>query len=477
MILTERKTKIGLLLIGSPRFRPLGEGTPSGNYEQRQLIISERILASVRDMGDVVYPGIVYSREEMQKAMDLFYLERVDYVLATYMSWAEDFAWIRFLRDMPPMPILFASIVRDEIRFADTEDEDDFIEFLAAGGLVGTQEASGSIPRFGRPMMETVVGTLDVVMERARVFGAAARVRGILRQSTVGLLASYNEVMWSTYVDPYDIFSKIGPELRFLSVAGLMEEIDKVTPAEAQAVCDKLAQMYPVLPDVDMEKFRASVRASIALERLAAGAGVDLLVLNDIDPILLKHIGLRPGFCPIPDGEPVTVVPEGDIGGGLATYILKILSGRVTNFIEPFHIDHPGGCFAAGHAGPNDYTDPEGVVKISRDVRFAKSGYKHAGAPFAWYVYPPGEKTMLHCSQGPERFKLVTAQVEALSCKHFITSYSHGLLRPMSGTSEELFDKLVGIGVTQHYGLAPGNYTRELKYLASMMGFDFTAIL
>ena len=476
MDLAKRVAKIGLLLVGSPRFRSLGQGTLRGDYAQRQSGAAAQFLATVKTLGDVIYPGVVYGREEMQRAMDAFHTARVDGVLAMFMSWAEDFAWIRFLRDMPPTPVLFASLVRDELGFQDTEAEDDFIEFLSAGGLVGAQEASGSVARFARPMMETAVGTLDVVMDRARVFFAAARARGILRESTIGLMPSFNEVMWSTYVDPYDVFARIGPELRFLSVASLVEKIEQVSNADAKVVCEKLSQEYTVLPDVDKSKFQASVRASIAVERVAAENGIDLLALNDIDPVLLEQVGLRPGFLPCPDGEAVTVVPEGDIGGAVATYVLKILSGRQVNFIEPFHIDREKDCFAAGHAGPNDYTDPECSVRIARDVRFAMSRYKHAGAPFAWCVFPPGEKTMLHCSQGRERFKMITTQVEALPCQHFLSGYSHGLLRPSSGSSEALFDRLVHIGVTQHYALAPGNYTREIESLADMVGFDFTAL-
>ena len=476
MKLAQRKTKTGLLLIGSPRFRSLGQGTLRGDYAQRQSDAAAQFLEAMSPLGESVYPGVVYEREDMQQAMDTFYMERVDYVLAVFMSWAEDFAWIRFLRDMPPTPILFASIVRDEPGFTNTETDDDFIEFLAAGGLVGAQEASGSLARLGRPVTETVVGTLDTVIARARVFGAAARVRRILRQSVIGLLPSFNEVMWSTYVDPYDVFSRIGSELRFLSVASLVEKIERVSNADAKVVCEKLSQKYTVLPDVDEKKFLASVRASIAVERVAAEAGVNLLALNDIDPILLEQAGLRPGFLPCPDGEAVTVVPEGDIGGAVATYVLKILSGRPVNFIEPFHIDRERNCFVAGHAGPNDYTDPEASVQIARDVRFAKSSYKHAGAPFAWCIFPPGEKTMLHCSQGPERFKMIVTQVEALPCEHFITGYSHGLLRPASGSCEALFDQLIRIGVTQHYALAPGNYIEEIEALANMIGFDFAAL-
>ena len=67
------------------------------------------------------------------------------------------------------------------------------------------------------------------IMARAEIFGNAARARALLRQGTMGLLACYNEAMWSTYVDPYDVFMKVGPEFHFLSVAELTEAIDNVT--------------------------------------------------------------------------------------------------------------------------------------------------------------------------------------------------------------------------------------------------------
>ena len=60
----------------------------------------KKILATMEFL-DVVFPGIVYDKEEAVEAMDRFYMEKVDFVIAEFLSWSEDFAWIRFLRDMP----------------------------------------------------------------------------------------------------------------------------------------------------------------------------------------------------------------------------------------------------------------------------------------------------------------------------------------------------------------------------------------
>ncbi len=469
------KAKAGILLIATQRFRNLGADTEKGSYEQRKLTEADEYIKNMSTFCDTVYTGQIYNRADLDLAINTFLSEKIDCIFALYLSWAEDFLWIRFLRDMSPVPVLFACTTPEKIPFQDTFTENDFVEFLSAGGLVGTLEASGSIPRIARPMMQTAVGIFSEIMESTKSFFAAAAVRSNLRNANFGLLASYNEVMWSTYLDPYQIFTKIGPELRFLSVLSLKQEIEAVTEKEVNKNCNMLTERFELLDDVEMDKLKESVRASLGLENLARKADAAMVVLNDVDTVLLTEIGLRPGFLPTPSGGDIPVVPEGDLGGGLAVYILKLLSGKCVNFIEPFYIDTEKDCFAAGHAGPNDYTG-EGKAKIGRDVRFAKSEYKYAGAPFAWYVIPAGMKTMLHISECGGRYKMVCSLLEALPAEHFITSYSHGQFRPVKGTVRELFDKLIKIGVTQHFGVVEGDYTKELESLAHILEFDFYRI-
>ncbi|MFQ9197532.1 MAG: hypothetical protein ACLR30_11160 [[Clostridium] leptum] len=47
-MIVERKPRIGLLLIGSPRFKPLGEGTAHGPYEARKLREKRKSSANFR---------------------------------------------------------------------------------------------------------------------------------------------------------------------------------------------------------------------------------------------------------------------------------------------------------------------------------------------------------------------------------------------------------------------------------------------
>lgn len=472
------KPKAGLLLIASPRFKDLGEGLSRGTYSQRKSGDVESILGALRESLDVVFPEIVYSREDVRRAMDTFYAEKVDFVIAEFLSWSEDFAWIRFLRDMPETPILFVNPVKDKMSFRKTLDEDDFIDFLCSGTLVGSLEASGSIPRLGRKNIKIVMGSRRELLEQILVFARAAKVRCVLRRSTLGLLANYNPLMWSTYVDPYNLFARIGPEMTFISYTALADEIESVSDADTKEYMDELTSSYRVEKDVDESKFFASVRASLGLARVIESSGVDAMVFNDLDPTMFKLIGLRPGFYhPSINRNLAVLVPEADTGACLITYILKLLSGRHVNFIEPFHIEAADSTFAGGHAGPNDHNDPEfaGNVVIARDVRFARTSYKYAGAPFAWMRISPGRKTMAHFSENNGSYKIVATLVDSLEGDHCLASYSHGIFRPLIPV-KEFFERILTIGTTQHFAVVDGDYRKELSMLSGIMGFDFHEI-
>lgn len=472
--LKQRKPKAGLLLIGSPRFRNLS-GPKRGSYGEKKEKVADQIVDSLSFL-DLTYTGIVYEREDAQKAINLFFAEKVDFIIAEFLSWSEDFAWIRFLRDCPDIPIIFCNVAKEKMDFENTLDEDDFIEYLCSGTLVGSLEASGSIARVPRRNVKTVMGTRNQVNEQIRIFSRAAYARAILRQSTVGLMANMNEAMWSTYIDNYDLFTKIGPEIHYIPSSDYKEAIDGLTDAQVKEYADSLTSRFRMMEDVDYEKFIGCVKASLAIKTLAEERDIDVYIYNDIDPSTFKVAGCRAGFYHDWFNENCSVlVPEADTGAGLATYILKLLSGGLhVNFIEPFHIEDEFGTFAGGHAGPNDHTDPrwKDNVLIARDVRFAKTKYKYAGAPFGWYRISPGLKTVAGLFEQDGKYKLVCFRAESLPGEHILATYSHSIFRPEVPV-KSLFHQLLEIGVTQHYAITDGDWTRELEAFAGIMGFEY----
>ena len=312
-----RKAKAGLLLIASPRFKNL-YGPERGTYGERKELAVKELKESL-DFLDLVDPGIVYERDDARKAVDMFFQEKVDFVYAEFLSWSEDFAWIKFLRDCPEMPILFCNVAKPKMTFETTLDEDDFVDYLCAGTLVGSLEGSGDVARTGRKDVVTVMGTREQITEKVRTFSRAARARSILRSSNVGLMANMNEAMWSTYIDNYDLYTKIGPEIHYLPYSDYGKEIENLTDEEVKEYADELTSKYEMMPDVEYDKFIGCVKATLGIQKLAEKNDIDCYVYNDIDQATFRTAGCRAGFYPQWFNENVSVlVPEADIGAGLA---------------------------------------------------------------------------------------------------------------------------------------------------------------
>jgi L-arabinose isomerase len=474
MTLKLQKPKVGLLFIGCQRFRKLGEGCSSGNYETRRGKFVESLIGQLEELAECPFPGIVYDRADADRAMQFFREEKVDCVLCSFLSWSEDATWIYFLREMYDLPLAYYLPVLDRMPYQNTRDENAFVEFLAQGGLVGSLVGSGSVVRFNRKI-EVITDDFESARPRLDAFFCASRTRSQLRNAHFGLLANYNEIMWSTYIDPYDIFARIGPELHFISYAKLQEEIAGVSDAAAKAYLAELSQIYTVEPDVDQRLFLESVRASLALSAIRDKFNLDALALNDVSPELFQTIGLRPGFYPESfHKHNAVLVPEGDLGAGIMVYMLRQLTGKHVNYVEPFYMEKATGTFAGGHAGPHDYTDERyrHLVKISRDVRFAKTSYKYAGAPFAWCRISPGLKTFAHFSEENGHFKIVCFTAESLPGEHALCSYCHSDFKPETpGT--ELFEKIIKTGTTQHFAVVEGDLRAELAVLARINNFEF----
>ena len=474
MTIKLKKTKVGLLFIGCQRFRKLGAGCPDGDYETRRGKFVASLIEQFNELAECAFPGIIYERDDADKAIGFFREEKVDCILCSFLSWSEDATWIYFLREVYDIPLVYYLPVRDRMSHQNTREENDFVEFLAQGGLVGSLVGSGSAVRFNREI-EVITDDFESARPRLDAFFRAARTRSRLRSARFGLLANYNEIMWSTYIDPYDIFAKIGPELHFISYARLQEEIADISDAAAEAYMTELSRLYTVEADVDKRLFLESVRASLGLAAVRDKFQLDALVLNDVSKEIFETLGLRPGFYPLSFHEHNAIlVPEGDLGAGMMVYMLRQLTGKHINYAEPFYMEKAAGTFAAGHAGPHDYTDDRyrHLVRISRDTRFAKTSYKYAGAPFAWYRIAPGLKTFAHFSEVNGRFKIVCFIAESLPGEHALCSYCHSDFKPETPVTE-LFEKVIKTGTTQHFAVVEGDLRAELELLARINHFEF----
>jgi L-arabinose isomerase len=70
---------------------------------------------------------------------------------------------------------------------------------------------------------------------------------------------------------------------------------------------------------------------------------------------------------------------------------------------------------------------------------------------------------------------LVCTLVDSLEGEHILATYSHSIFKPLVPVNE-LFEKILKIGTTQHFAIVDGDYCSELSALSEIMNFDFHKI-
>ena len=472
-----RKPKVGLFFLACDRFLEMGNGTSGGTYQARVQQQAKQIIEDLSSRFKIYNDTLILNSQQVQSSIACFVQNDVDMILIVFLSWSQDAALIRLLRDMPLFPMVLYCPVKEQIAPSSGVSEEQLVEFLASGGLVGTLEASGSFVR-QRKKVQVLVGTPKETMDQLTSFAIAAKATKFARNAKFGLMSGYNELMWSTYVNPYQFFVNAGPEIKFLTYNAYAEAISKISDAEAEAYCTELSQKYTMEKDVDQKLFIESARASLGLYVMAQALGLDALAINDVDIELLKLIGLRPGFyCEGWNEDVSVVVPEADLGAAFVSFILKIMSESNVNFVEPFYVDKKRNLFAVGHAGPHDHTGEinRPFVKIATDVRFCKQPIRYAGAPFAWLRIPPGKKTLAHFSENNGSYKIVCFEAESIEGSHIFPSFSHGEFVPRIPVNE-LFEKIINKGINQHFAVVNKDVSSELEFFAKINGFEYHEI-
>ena len=104
------------------------------------------------------------------------------------------------------------------------------------------------------------------------------------------------------------------------------------------------------------------------------------------------------------------------------------------------------------------------------DMRFA------VGRKFFYCIAPFPIGFLGNTPQRKGRFLMAATLLDCLPCEPFLATYSHGLFRPVGQSAPELFEKLLRLGVTQHYGLCAGEFLPELKDLAMMLDMDYQRV-
>jgi len=437
--------------------------------EEAESRIKE-IEAILAKSNELVSAGLVTTEESAKSAAAKFKEAGVDVLIACCAMWSEDQPLFRVLEELPDTPLLLwcwtpGTTLPESLTALD---------LIKWSGPVGAQQISGALRRSGRKFT-FVLGNHaeDGTLREIKDFLAAAAVVRSLRHTRIGLIPYRYVVMTNTWVDEFDLTSKFGVDVIYISVNQLASSTATVKDTEVKSYIDGLRGMS-ISPEVPSEGLSVATRVSLGFARIVEDQRLDAVSLGDLNDELHAVLNCRPClYLPSVFERGIVVGLEGDLLGVLAQLILARLSGQPTMFTEILTYDEQQNQILVGHAGMHDIrlSENRSAVTLTHDYEYPK---EEAGVWMTFSV-KPGPVTLLAITNDQKGFHFVATKGEALPVHGKLQGYPHALVK-LDMPLKSFFNEITTIGTTQHWALVPGDLRNGISKLAYILGVDCTIL-
>ena len=460
--------KVGFLALAARWFWDTRMSDSHFTVEAQAYIKS--IEASLAASNEVISAGLVTTEESAKSAAAKFKEANVDALVACCAMWSEDQPFFRVLEELPDTPLLLwcwtpGTTLPDSLTALD---------LIKWSGPVGAQQISGALRRSGRKFTFVLGNHAEGgTLREIRDFLAAAAVVRSLRHTRIGLIPYRYTVMTNTWVDEFDLTSKFGIDVIYISVNQLASSTATVKDTEVKSYIDGLRGMR-ISPEVTPEGLSVATRVSLGFARIIEDQRLDAVSLGDLNDELHAVLNCRPClYLPSVFEHGIVVGLEGDLLGVLAQLMLARLSGQPTMFTEIFTYDEQQNQILVGHAGMHDIrlAGERSTVTITPDYEYPK---EEAGVWMAFSV-KPGPVTLLAITSDRKGFHFVATKGEALPSKGKLQGYPNALVK-LHMPLKSFFATTTTVGTTQHWALVPGDVRGSISKLAYILGVDCTIL-
>jgi len=232
-----------------------------------------------------------------------------------------------------------------------------------------------------------------------------------------------------------------------------------------------LKKKYKII-DVGKKSLYQASKVSLGLAKLVINHNLDGIAIDDLSDELHNVLGLRPCLFVEDLFNKVVVTMEADISACVAMLILKYLAKQSPMFTEFFTFDLEKNIVLAGHAGIHDIrlADKQKNVRIVPDYEYA--GAKELEGAWMEFVGRSGKVTMVSLVDAKDKFQMIVttgiSQPEAFHLK----GYPHMNIK-LDTPIKNFYTTCTGVGITQHFAVAYGNYISQLRKLADVLDLGY----
>lgn len=434
----------------------------------------QRLIDALSDEFEVVYPGLVGSKEDAARAGKAVREADVDMALMYHSTYLDDAMSLAFLDEIGDI----FSVLFHSQGFGSFTDGLDLVDAGRGWGNNSSVQMPGTMRRL-RPNLRYgyVFGGLTdpEPLSQIKEYVYAASAMKNLKGKRFGFLPHRctGVPMYDTFPDEPRLMAHTGIEIEYVYIIDIVNEMQKAGDAEVEKLTEQLYADYDVV-EPSREEVTAAARQSIALERMMEQHRLDSVSV-DFSGRMIPLTGAMPcvGMARLID-QGIVVSTEGDIQAAVAGLMVKEVTGLVGHFWENLAFDQEKNWVLGGHEGGS-----AGFSMAKKGTRARLRGTQYVdmkdlpGAPpqgvVPEFITDPGPVTLVTLYRGEEDYEMRIACGESVDLPNQSVQYEHCVFKPDTPV-KTYFENIARFGVDHHFAMARGRVQGVFEKIAEIMG-------
>ena len=459
------RPRIGLLALTLELYETLAPGL----REKREAWVRRDILPALTGMADVVFPGAVFRRGDVEAAVAQFEAQHVDAIVVLLLTYSPSQVSLPAL-SRTRLPIIIWNT--QELLAVDA----DFgtVQMIDNHGVHGTQDLANVLVRSGVRFGYITSHVRDASgVEELGDYLAAATARTRLGRARLGMLGYPFPGMGDFAVDTTFMAASLGCQWVNLTVE---DYINRAAAAPADAVAALTAdyrKSYDIAADITDEELDGTARVELALRGMVADHRLDAITYQFMafgDDERSPTVPFLAASRMLADG--IGFGGEGDLVGAAGSALLHWVMPPAT-FSEIFTIDFSGNGVFMSHMGEANVAMARPDRKVQLVARSSPIT-RTRGRQLALVTnLKPGPATFYALTQGPaQRWRLIASAMTIADWGPQAMQVPHWKMIP-NGDVRRFLTDYAQAGGPHHNAVCFGDARRRLRILAELLGADY----
>jgi L-fucose isomerase-like protein len=444
--------KVGLISLGFPNFRyDIGDKYLKSSIEKLKSPDYEFIYEK----------DILIDEEKINNTLDRLKEENLDLLIVQCGTYTYGSAMAKIIENFFETPLLIWGF------------REPFIEGfrgLALNSLCGLN-MFGSFLHKANKKYSYVFGNLEEekVMKKIKDTITAVKVRAKLKQSKFCIIGGRVPGFYLSNVDELRFRFEIGPEIRYYSIASLLDDAKNIDTEIVQNEVNIMKKEVDVFTTTD-EMLEKSARIYLAIKNFKEKNNIDCFTIKCWPEFQQLFNCSVCGVVSRLNNEGIMVSCEGDITGLLTMYIQYLISNEPCFFADIVNVNMDD-VVKVWHCGPA----PVCLAKKGCTTKYTEHPTMKNGLGFATeFKLKQGKLIMIKIKEDKNRYTLFMAKGTGIEEDRDLVANQADI--KFDVPSEKIIDTIMTNGIEHHFAIVYKDIESEIIETCKWIGIDIIKI-